>query len=30
MKNGFGVMTDDLVAGGYTILTLALLRFILP
>ena len=29
MKNGFGVMTDDLVAGGYTLLTLALLGFVL-
>jgi phosphatidylglycerophosphatase A len=29
VKNGFGVMTDDLVAAGYTLLTLAILRFIL-
>ncbi len=29
VKNGFGVMTDDLVAGGYTVLSLALLRFVL-
>lgn len=30
IKNGLGVMTDDLVAGGYTILLLAILRYILP
>ncbi len=29
VKNGFGVMTDDLVAGGYTLLCLAILRFVL-
>ncbi|MEI7611471.1 MAG: phosphatidylglycerophosphatase A [Betaproteobacteria bacterium] len=29
VKNGFGVMTDDLVAGGYTVLVLALLNFVL-
>ena len=29
VKNGFGVMTDDLIAGGYTILVLAITRFIL-
>ncbi len=29
MKNGFGVMADDLIAGGYTLLTLAVLRFVL-
>jgi phosphatidylglycerophosphatase A len=29
VKNGFGVMTDDLVAGAYTVLALALLNFIL-
>ena len=29
VKNGFGVMTDDLFAGAYTILTLAILRFVL-
>ena len=27
IKNGFGVMTDDLVAGGYTLLVLAGLQF---
>ncbi|MDR0378361.1 MAG: phosphatidylglycerophosphatase A, partial [Candidatus Accumulibacter sp.] len=26
VKNGFGVMTDDLVAGFYTVLVLAVLR----
>lgn len=26
VKNGFGVMADDLVAAGYTLLSLALLR----
>jgi len=30
VKNGFGVMTDDLVAAGYTLLVLAILRFVLP
>lgn len=29
VKNGFGVMTDDLFAGIYTLLSLALLKFIL-
>ena len=29
VKNGFGVMTDDLVAAGYTVLVLAILRFVL-
>lgn len=29
VKNGFGVMADDLVAGAYTVLMLALLRFVL-
>jgi phosphatidylglycerophosphatase A len=29
VKNGFGVMTDDLIAAGYTVLVLAILRFIL-
>ena len=29
VKNGFGVMTDDLVAAGYTVLVLAILQFIL-
>ncbi|MES2772224.1 MAG: phosphatidylglycerophosphatase A [Pseudomonadota bacterium] len=28
VKNGFGVMADDLVAAGYTLLSLALLRFL--
>lgn len=28
MKNGLGVMCDDLVAAGYTLLVLALVRFI--
>ena len=27
VKNGFGVMADDLVAAGYTLLCLALLKF---
>ncbi|WP_291850387.1 phosphatidylglycerophosphatase A [Accumulibacter sp.] len=30
VKNGLGVMCDDLVAAGYTLLVLAVLRFILP
>lgn len=30
VKNGFGVMCDDLVATGYTLLVLAVLRFVLP
>lgn len=29
VKNGFGVMTDDLVAAGYTLLVLTILQFIL-
>lgn len=29
VKNGFGVMTDDFFAGVYTLLTLAILRFVL-
>ncbi|MDR2000767.1 MAG: phosphatidylglycerophosphatase A [Zoogloeaceae bacterium] len=29
MKNGFGVMMDDLVAAAYTVLTLALFKFLL-
>ena len=29
VKNGFGVMADDLVAAGYTLLCLALLKFAL-
>lgn len=29
VKNGFGVMADDLVAAGYTLLALALLKIIL-
>ena len=29
VKNGFGVMADDLVAAGYTLLILALLKIIL-
>lgn len=29
MKHGFGVMLDDLVAAGYTVLTLALIKVIL-
>ena len=28
VKNGFGVMADDIVAAGYTLLVLAVLRFI--
>lgn len=28
VKNGFGVMADDLVAAGYTLLSLALLKFV--
>ena len=30
VKNGFGVMADDLVAAGYAVLVLALLRYLLP
>ncbi len=30
VKNGFGVMTDDLVAGGYTVLSLSVLHRLLP
>ena len=30
VKNGFGVMTDDFFAGAYTVLTLAILRFLVP
>ncbi len=30
VKNGFGVMADDVIAGAYTLLVLALLRFVLP
>ena len=29
VKNGFGVMADDLVAGGYTLLALAAARFLI-
>jgi len=29
VKNGFGVMTDDLIAGGYTVLTLSVFSFVL-
>jgi phosphatidylglycerophosphatase A len=29
VKNGFGVMSDDLVASAYTLLILAFLRFVL-
>lgn len=29
VKNGFGVMSDDLVAAAYTLLVLAMLRFVL-
>lgn len=29
VKNGFGVMMDDLVAAGYTVLTLALFKFVI-
>lgn len=29
VKNGFGVMADDLVAAGYALLVLAILRYIL-
>ena len=29
VKNGFGVMTDDVFAAAYTLLTLAVLKFIL-
>ena len=29
VKNGFGVMADDLVAAGYTLLALALLKLVL-
>jgi len=30
VKNGLGVMTDDLVAAAYTVLTLAIVRYLLP
>ena len=30
VKNGFGVMTDDLFAGIYTVLVLKILTFVLP
>ena len=30
VKNGFGVMADDVVAGAYTLLVLAIVRFVLP
>jgi phosphatidylglycerophosphatase A len=30
VKNGLGVMTDDLIAGGYSVLVLAILRLVLP
>ncbi len=30
VKNGFGVMTDDFFAGAYTVLVLAILRFVAP
>lgn len=29
VKNGFGVMTDDLVAGAYTVLVLLLLQYLI-
>lgn len=29
VKNGYGVMMDDLVAAGYTVLTLALFKFLI-
>jgi phosphatidylglycerophosphatase A len=29
MKNGFGVMMDDLIAAAYTVLTLALCKFLI-
>jgi phosphatidylglycerophosphatase A len=29
LKNGFGVMADDLLAAGYTLLALAVLRRVL-
>ena len=29
VKNGFGVMADDLIAAGYTLICLALLKFLL-
>ena len=29
VKNGFGVMADDLVAGAYTLLVLSLMRYLL-
>ena len=28
VKNGFGVMADDVIAGAYTLLVLALMRFV--
>lgn len=30
VKNGFGVMMDDVVAAGYTVLTIAVFKAILP
>jgi len=30
VKNGFGVMMDDLVAAGYTVLTIAVFKAFLP
>jgi phosphatidylglycerophosphatase A len=30
VKNGFGVMMDDVIAAGYTVLTLALFKAFLP
>ena len=30
VKNGFGVMMDDVIAAGYTILTIAVFKAFLP
>ncbi|MDP2133763.1 MAG: phosphatidylglycerophosphatase A, partial [Sulfuritalea sp.] len=30
IKNGFGVMMDDVIAAGYTVLTIALFKAFLP
>ena len=30
VKNGFGVMADDVIAGAYTLLVLALMRVVMP
>jgi phosphatidylglycerophosphatase A len=30
VKNGFGVMMDDVIAAGYTVLTIAVFKAFLP